>query len=198
MSNNAGATKDQRQMNGVPTIRIIAATTFMLFGVLGSLKLKTSAVIGEPSFIFILCITVLASMFIAFYDRIGSLSLRDLKLEMAKVESARYDVEQRQKEVREIATSLAEITTFIAAFHRRIGSDESHALEVQWLSVKVRRLLESVGADDKERKRIFRYLDEVRQMDEVKADDRAAGKSRWDSIWSTIKDEIERDNKTAG
>ncbi len=178
-------------------MKIIAAIIFMLFGVFGSLKLKTSDVIGEPSFILILCITTLASLFIAFHDRIGSLSFRELKIEMAKVESARHDVEQRQMEVRLIATSLAEVTLFLAAFQHRIGSEESYADEVAWLKQKVTALLNNMKLPETEQRRIFHHLEAVQRLDSLKATDRAQAQAEWKELWKVIKSEIRDDAKTA-
>jgi hypothetical protein len=108
--------------------------------------------------------------------------LRGLKIEFAKVESAR-------KEVERVATALAELAIFLAAFQRRFGSDETQAIEVRWLAQKVGRLLDGIGAPVSERQRVFRYLDAVKRIDAIRETDKAAADAVWADTWRQIASE---------
>lgn len=166
-------------------------------GVFASFKLKTAGTIGEPSFVVFVSISAIVSLAVAFGDRLQSVSLRDLKIELAKVESTRKEVEHREQEVRRIATALAEVTVFLAAFHWRPGSHETQALEVQWLTQRVTTLLDGMGASEAERQRVFQYLDAVKKMDAVGKSDRAGAETQWAALWKMIEDEIHRTTKPA-
>jgi hypothetical protein len=178
-------------------IRMTSAAALGAIGVLASYKLKTAGTIGEPSFVVFVGLSAVVALALAFGDRLQSVSLRDLKIELAKVESSRKEVEQREQQVRHMATTLAEITIFFTAFHRRLGSDETHALEIQWLTQKVTTLLDGMAAPEKERQRVFHYLDAVQKMDAIKETDRESGKAQWEDLWKKIEDELHQPTKPA-
>jgi hypothetical protein len=182
-------------MNWIPTVRILIAACVAIIGVAVSHNWKLAGTIGETTFVIFVFLSVFVSLIIAFNHRLLSLSLRDWKLELAKVESARKDVEKREQSVRRIATALAEIAMFLAAFQRRFGSEQTQDLEVQWLTHKVSLLLQGMAVSDEERRRVFQYLDAVKKMDAIRDSDKAVAEAEWVGLWKRIEDEIHKAKK---
>ena len=174
------------------TGRIIIAVLFAVGGTFGAYKLISLHQISEPSFVIFVCVAIIGAFVIGFVDRIQSFSLRDLRVEMAKVEAARQDVEAREQEVRRIALTLAEVTMFLAAFHRRLGSEESHAIEQKWLESKIRKLLSEVAAVPAEEAKVFRFIRAVHEMDLQRSADPKQSEHTWDKIWEDISREIDK------
>lgn len=173
------------------TGRIITALLVGAGGPVGAYKLLLLHQISEPSFIILVCVAIIGAIVIGFVDRIHSFSLRDLRVEMAKVEAARQDVEDREREVRRIALTLAEVTMFLAAFHRRLGSDESHAIEQRWLESRIKQLLSEITAAPAEEAKVFRFISAVHEMDLQRSADPEQSQHTWDRIWEDISREIE-------
>ena len=177
-------------MNRVQITKTITAAALPVIGILAFVQLKISGVIGETSLVILIGILFVVSLIIVFQDRVLSFSLRDLKVELAKVESTRKEVEQREQEVRRIATTLAEITTFFAAFGRRYGGEQD--VEVQWLSKKINMMLDGIHLENDERERIFQYLEAMRKVDELSATDKKAAEAVWNATWEKLRDEARR------
>lgn len=112
-------------------IRITCAIIFIASGVLGSLKLKMTGVISEPSFDLFILVSVAVSLFISFPNRFRSFEVQagKLKIEFEKVEAARKEVEQREQSVRRTAMILAQIAVFIGAFGNRAKSEKMKKLK---------------------------------------------------------------------
>lgn len=176
----------------VASVRIVFAIIVAATGVLGSSELLFLHKIGELSFAVFVCMSVLIGLAIAFGDRLESLSFRELKIELGKVEAARKDVEQREQQVRRTALALAEITMFLAAFQHRMGSEETHDLETQWFSRKVGELLDTIYASTPERENTFRFIEAVKHMDAVRERDPKASEAQWDAVWKLIRDDLTR------
>jgi len=172
-------------------MKIVAAIAVGVVGVTGSSVLLCLHFVGELTFLTLMGLVAVCALIIAFIDRIVSFSLRDLKVELAKVESARKEVEQREKDVRRVAIAIAEITAFLAAFHRRMGSQESFQIETQWLQSRIESLLRDVSIAQEEKAKVLRYLRRVREMDSHKDRDPTAFSAHWDQIWTDIKTEAE-------
>ncbi|QTN32872.1 hypothetical protein HZ994_11225 [Akkermansiaceae bacterium] len=168
-----------------PKTRIAAAIILSLIGVAGSTGLIVSGLIGELSFVLLLVSSAFIGLVVAFIDRIQSFSLRELKVEMAKVEAARQEVE-------DIAMTLAEISVFFAAFNHRFGSEESHRIEREWITTKVHNLLDSIQQDTATKEKVLRYLTDVQKMDAMRESDSEAGDAIWDAMWKTIEDESKK------
>jgi hypothetical protein len=178
--------------NIIPKARIILAMTFMIIGVLGSFKLIISGFIGGPSFIVLVCISALISFVIAFNDRIELLSFRELKIVLAKVESARKEVEEREQSIRRITLGLSEIIMFFAAFNHRAVDTKTYQLESQWLEAKVRKLLSDIAViPPQEQEEIFRFIRATKEADEKDwKTNPEAYEAAWHNILKKISDEL--------
>ena len=120
------------------------------------------------------------------------MSLRELKIEMAKVEAARQDVEAREQQVRRTALALAEITVFLTTVHHRFVNEETHALESRWFNHKVSELLDMVAASSAERTHTFRLYESLKQIDALRDKDPEASSKLWDSTWKEIRDGLDQ------
>ena len=118
--------------------KIIIAIIFTVIGIAGSLRLKMTGTIGEPSFDLFICAFLLVGLFVAFSDRVKSFSLRDLKLEMEKVEQARADVQEREQRVRKIAALLGDLITYVEA--TSISASDTKAVSYTHLDVYKRQV----------------------------------------------------------
>lgn len=168
-----------------PKARIAAAIILSVIGIVGSIGLIAFGLIGELSFVLLLISSVFIGLVVAFIDRIQSFSLRELKVEMAKVETARQEVE-------DIAMTLAEISVFFAAFNHRFGSKESHRIEREWITTKVHNLLGSIKKDTATKEKVLGYLTEVQKMDALRESDSDEGDAMWHAMWKTIEDDSKK------
>jgi len=177
-----------------PTMKIGIAAIFAAIGMFGSFRsiiipdVPTSAVAVTISSFFGLLVIFLS-------DRLQGFDFSKLKLEMQKIEEAREEVEDKREEVARIALATAEITAFMAAFHRRLGSERSHDLEASWLESRVASLLKDAEIPYTEQNRVFRWLNEVRAMDAI--EDRNESNAVWERVWDEVESEIKMANKPA-
>ena len=170
--------------------QIIAAIIIGIGGIAGAYLLLSARKISEATFVILFSITVITALVVAFIDRVQSFSLRDLRVELAKVENARREVEEKERQVHGVAMTLAEITVFLAAFHRRLGSEESQELENEWLGKRVADLLAVSKASEEERSHVFRFIREVEEMDLLRKTDQKASEAKWNTIWERVRNEI--------
>src|ERR1035437_3942404 len=91
MNGNHMANSTQKN---APKGRTITAMILSASGVIGSYRLISAQLIGESSFCLLACSSVFIGLVVAFIDRIQSFSMRDLKVEMAKVEESKKEVEE--------------------------------------------------------------------------------------------------------
>lgn len=165
-----------------------------MIGIAGSVQLLRSQLVSEASFLALVSVTVLLGLIVAFIDRVLRFSFKDLSVEFARVEQARIEVEATREEVERIASSIADITGFIAAFHRRLGSEQSHKLEAAWLEAKISTLLRDTNISSEVRDRAGRWLRAVRHMDAMKENGEKSN-DEWDRVWATVEEEIKEANK---
>ena len=116
-----------------------------------------------------------------------------MSVSLAAVEAARQEVTAKQEEVTRIALAIGEITVFLAAFHRRMGSERNHDLEQKWLQQRVLRMLAESNISGAEREHVFRWLREIESMDAIK--DKPESMAYWNRIWDRIEEETEEANK---
>jgi predicted RNase H-like nuclease (RuvC/YqgF family) len=152
--------------------------------------------VSEASFVILVSGAVLLGLIVAFIDRVLKFSFKDLSVEFAKVEQARIEVEATREEVERIAISIADITGFLAAFHRRLGSEQSHKLEAEWLEAKISTLLQETQISSEVREKAFRWLRAVRHMDAMKENGEKSN-DEWDRVWATVEEEIKEANKAS-
>ena len=137
--------------------RTIVVVAIAAVGVGGTIWLRDSQRVGEGSFVLLLALSILVALIVAVIERVTSFSLRDLSVQLAKVEKARKEVEQKEDTVRQLSLLFAEVGAFLTAFHRRLGDEETHRIEERWLSWKAEKLLHLVNATEAERTKTFHF-----------------------------------------
>jgi hypothetical protein len=175
-----------------PAAKIGIAIIFAAIGVFGSFRLITaesSSIAGGVVTGVALC----GLLIIFFADVIDWFDLKKLKVQMRKVEEARKEVEEREREVAGIALAMAELTNFIAAFQGRFGDERTNALEREWLQYRTRKLLVESGVSGDEMAHASRWVDAIKRMDSMK--DTKEGEGEWDRIWDRVEAEIKEANK---
>lgn len=159
-------------------------------GISASFSLMAGSLVTEWPFVVLVSLSAVLGLVVAFSERLQSVSLKDLEIKLAEVESSREEVKHREQEVRRIATAVAEITVFIAVFHRRLVEDEQRELEIQWLTQRVNALLDGMRSSDTERGRVFQYLAAVKKIDPLYESDKTAFAAAWKSLWKKIEEDI--------
>ena len=82
--------------------RVIAAVILAVIGIVGSLKLKSENVISEPSLVIFVSFSVLAGLFIAFVERIESISLRKMDLKLKEMQETEESVKELGKAIHDV------------------------------------------------------------------------------------------------
>lgn len=165
-----------------PAMKYGIALIFSIIGISGSIRLIVSES-SSPGSMLALTLSIFGLLVIFFADRIEWFDFKALRVHLREVQEAK-------KEVEDVALALAEITAFLAAFHRRMGGEESHRIETDWMQSRVERLLDGMKADSAVRKKILYYLHQVREMDTVRESDSNRGLNRWNEIWKEVESEI--------
>jgi len=81
----------------------INATVFSFIGIGGSLALKSSGLITEPSFLSLMVLSVLIGLFISYSDKVHSVNL-------LKGELILKDIKETETSVKELAKAILEVT----------------------------------------------------------------------------------------
>jgi hypothetical protein len=176
-------------------INIIASLTLSVSSIVGSSHLLLSHSITELSFIALCGLSVLIGFLILWKDRILSVSFKDLSVQLAKIEETRIEVEAKREEIERMAVSIADMMGFLAAFHRRLGSEKSHKLEAEWLEANIDLLLRDSQVGSDVREKAFRWLRAVRYMDGMERGEKS--NDEWNRVWSMVEEEIKEANKTS-
>jgi len=165
-----------------PTIKYGIAFIFALIGISASVRLIAFDS-GVPGATVAAGLSVFGLLVIFFADRVDWFDVKSFKVQLRKVEKARQEVE-------DVALILAEITSFIAAFHRRIGSQEKYDLEKKWMQAKIEELLNGMDAESKTRESVLSYLTKAEELDIIKRDGTGNTEEFWDEIWKDIETNI--------
>lgn len=128
-----------------------------------------------------------------FYDRASSLSLRELKIEMAKIEETRQEIEQREQSVRRIGLTVAQVAMFLAAFSRRATGSDDQKVEIAWLSKKAKVLLAEIRATPQETSAVFRHVESLPELDNLLRTDERKAKEKWKAMWDEVKKETHQE-----
>ena len=173
--------------------RTIVAIILTFIGIAGSVQLLRSHLIEENVFLALSAGTSVICFSIAFIDRVQSFGSAAFKVELARVQESRKEVEAIEVRVRRIAHLVSEITLFFAAFqHRSLGDGDSETQRA-WHETKVRELLKTTEATPEERSSVFRLFDAVKKMDEQRGSlDPAERERRWEEIRHQVTNEINR------
>ena len=97
-------------------IKIIAAMALALIGIFGSIILKSSNIISEPSFVSFLLASVLIGLFIAYSDKIKVLDLYKGKLILKEVKETEASVKELAKAILEV-TETSSHALMLTGFH---------------------------------------------------------------------------------
>ena len=81
----------------------INAIVFSFIGIGGSLALKSSGLITEPSFLSLMVLSVLIGLFISYSDKVHSINL-------LKGELILKDIKETENSVNELAKAILEVT----------------------------------------------------------------------------------------
>lgn len=176
-----------------PAIKLISTITFVIIGISGSIRLITVDS-WQAGLLAVTLVSLCALLIIFFGDSVYWFDLKNLKVQMRQFEAARQEVAAKQEEVTRIALAIGEITVFLAAFHRRMGSERNHDLEQKWLHQRVTRMFSGSNISESERDQVFRWLREIEAMESVK--DKPESMAVWSRIWDRVEEEIEEANKT--
>lgn len=168
--------------------------TFAIIGISGSIRLITTDS-SSAGLLAVTLVSLCALLIIFFGDSVDWFDLKNLKVQMRKVEEARKEVEEREREVARIALAMAELTNFIAAFQGRFGDDRSNSLEREWLQYRTRKLLLESGVSGEEMAHASRWVDAINRMDSMKGT--KEGEGEWERIWDRVEEEIKEANKAA-
>ena len=161
---NGDAKRSNPASNG-HVVRTIAAIILAFIGIVGSVQLLRSHLIAEGSFI---ALSVASSFFgfaVAFIDRVQSFGSAAFKIDFARLEEARKEIEAREARVRRIAHIVSEITLFSAAFQNRCLGEGDSQKQMAWHEAKVSELLRTTEATPEERSKVFSIFGAMKRMD---------------------------------
>lgn len=179
--------QDFKERGVSPIAKFGIAIIFAVIGIFGAFKL----IVGDSTTIaggLITTVALCGLLIIYFSDAVDWFDLKNLKVQMRKVEDARLEIEQKEAEISRIALATAEIAIFFAAFHRRLGSTRTRELENRWLENRLGQLLSDSSIDYSERNNAFRWLREVKAMDTIENDEER--KKKWERIWDRVEAEM--------
>jgi hypothetical protein len=87
---------------GKTAIKVIGATVLALAGILGSVGLKLSGAVSEPTLIVFVGFSLAVGLFVAYSDRIEYFSLKNLDLKLR-------EIRQAEASVKEVAGTLLDV-----------------------------------------------------------------------------------------
>lgn len=171
-------------------IRGVVSIVLCLAGVYGSFGLLSQKYVGEITFTTLVALSIIVSLVVFFADRIKAINLKQLYIEFEKVERARKEVENKEKEVKAVALALADITLFLASFNHRLGDDEDYDLQIKWLKKRVDDVMRDLDINAETKQKYFRFIDKIEEADRVRATDKNKSSEIWKTIKGSIKEEL--------
>ena len=146
--------------------------------------------VSEMTFVALFALGVMTSLVVGFGPRLKSVDLKELRIELDKVEAARREVEEREREIRKIALAISDITMFIAAFNGRMFEEENGKLVNRWLTQRAQALLADVGASDSAEGTSRYYVTAVEDLERLY---KPADTQDWVTAWAIIFDHVRAD-----
>ena len=117
-------------------IRYSIAGLFTLCGITGSTMLLLRNKVGQPTYCFVLILSVFIGMWIGYSDRIKefTVGLGQMNMVLLEMKETQQDVKKREEKIVKLAASMGDLITFIEAtsltMHRTDAEDE-------WLKIKL-------------------------------------------------------------
>lgn len=106
-----------------PSIRAIIALIFTLIGILGSLQLKVSSIISEPSLIVLVSLSVFIGLIIFLSNRITHFSVSKLEVTLQEMKETEASVKELGKAI--LAVVEASSHSFMLESFDQKAYDES-------------------------------------------------------------------------
>lgn len=140
----------------IGSVCFIVFTTLRCFGKLNDLS--------YCSMIIVLFLVILA---LIFYPRLKELDLKNLRLTLIEINEAKEEVASKEKEIKEIAKTLARITAFTGQVQNRMLGEGTHELHEEWYRQQIEYLLKVASFTEDDRKDIFRIYDVYNEFDQA-------------------------------
>ena len=172
------------------TAKRIGTIIFSLIGILGSVKLKTTGVISEPTLVVFVLSSVFVGLFIVYSHRIEFLNLLKLEFKMRQVEEARQDVIKREENIKKIAILICEITAFESAIRGLSVSREANKIRKRWFKSKSLQLLDTVGVKHSEKEKTLKVIKLFSSIFQGKRYDKEKVSAGWEKFWAYIESDI--------
>ena len=126
-------------------VKATAAIAVSVSGLIWSSHLLANGLVNQLSFISLVAIWLLVSLFILFSHRIKILNLRQLSIELERVEEARKEIEKREKCVTEMARIIGEMTDKNISQHGLLFGEATIEENKKWMTQKNAELKALVG-----------------------------------------------------
>ena len=146
--------------------RIVGITIFVLLLICGIYFLQT-AKLKPASFTTFMGITLICGLAFYGFDRLKELDIKSLKLVLNKLEETKKEIFAKQEDLRKTALGMAEIMAFSNAAQGRLVSEEDHEIATKWYEHKLSKLIKDFNFDDKEIKKIRKFADKYKEIDEL-------------------------------
>jgi hypothetical protein len=123
---------------------------------------------------YVLLVTVTGFVCLALhaFPRVREFDLRNLKMTLDQIESAKSAIYAKAEDLRRAAFILADLIVFNSEVGSRFGTQESFELQKQWNRMTCDKLLASFAASSQERENLFRYAEFFRRFDNASPEER--------------------------
>lgn len=158
-------------------------------GIAGAALFTTLVLLGrisEVTYVGLLSLVVITALALHGFNRIKELDLRNLKMTLSRIESARTEVEVRHSQLQDVAVRLLEVVAFHAAWSNRRVPREVIDLQRRWLQERAEELLGAIDAGSQTRDRLLWYQEAFQQLDAVGDDDSLARQQILQTLYSRM------------
>ena len=138
-------------------------------GILITIILRACALIPDWSVIFLIAVFILAAIAVRAFPRLEEINLRQLSIRLRKVEEAEKRIYAREKTVRELTLTLADLAVMETLNFSRLSGSEFGDLMRQWRDKRVDKILELVEATPEQKSHLRRYVPMYKGMDDANA-----------------------------
>jgi len=138
-------------------------------GILITIILRACALIPDWSVIFLIAVFILAAIAVRAFPRLEEINLRQLSIRLRKVEEAEKRIYAREKTVRELTLTLADLAVMETLNFSRLSGSEFGDLMRQWRDKRVDKILELVEATPSQKNHLRRYVPMYKGMDDANA-----------------------------
>ena len=147
--------------------------------------------LGEMAFVSLFCALCLVSLVIYGFPRLKQLDLRNLKLTLEKIESARKEIYAKEQDLKRLSLLLTESVLMNSLWLDRAGGgEEVNRLNSQWFSQQAKRVLTALRSTKTETEQLLRYVRLFERL-EASAPDSPERQSVWEEFVTTIRKEVD-------